>query len=335
MTEGIAFWIVGLVVAAVPPQFIQSVPERRRLAISGALLVVAGEVALWAFAPIAVAAWVNVIAVLGLIPLVLFWADAPEIGSTDSRTTPETQGPEPHDPTKDYSARPEHQVRWQGRFRYIRGSLHDVGNGWDRGVWLEVELPSGEVRRIHEWQDLSGRPMRREVEKGDGVSAEPGGDYIFRWRSVSVPPYESEVVAEETITLDPTGPLADWIADHRGLEARFALQVRHMNGDQGSPLQGFRCSVSGPEGVFEADDRDRESQMGIIQRGEFPTPKTKGEFFFPEDFTGAPATRDLRDGRYTVYWTAWEPDPNGEWLEHEWIDVARDAFEVTRNGQII
>jgi len=244
--------------------------------------------------------------------------------------------PEPHDPLKDYSARAEHEVRWQGRFRHIRATLHDVGNGWDRGVRLEVEFPSGEVRNIHEWQDLSVRAMQREVaEKGDGVEAEPAGPYILRWRSVPLPQYLSEIVAEETIPLDPTGPLEDWVAEHQGLEARFVLRVRHINGERGSPLQGFRCNVIAPGDEFMADDRDRELKMGIIQFGEFPTPKTQGQFFFPNEFEDAPERRDLRDGEYTVFWTGWRPDPSGDWLESEWVDVARDTFKVLRNGQII
>lgn len=127
----------------------------------------------------------------------------------------------------------------------------------------------------------------------------------------------------------------DWIAAHHGLEDRLVLEVYRI-GDLGPTQQGFQCHISGPGGSFTADDRNREETLGLIRPGEYPTPKLKGHFIYRQDFSDEyPEIRDLRDGIYTVYWTAWESGPDGDVFEYRPVDVARDSFQVLRNGRVV
>lgn len=119
------------------------------------------------------------------------------------------------------------------------------------------------------------------------------------------------------------------------IEDRLILEVRHQDGGEGSQLQGFHCVMFGPSGDFTADDRNRETTMGLISPGQFPNPKTSGGFEFPRDFSDGIAIEDLRDGRYSVYWSAWVPDSSAGLFAYEWVDVARDEFQVLRDGRVV
>jgi len=241
---------------------------------------------------------------------------------------PPPKEPQPRDSTKDYSATLTHEVIGEGRYRYLLSALHDVGNGWDQGVEMQVERPSGTIARVQGWQGLDSPQMRRSVGEGAGIRAESEGTYVIRWRNMPLPDYESEVIAEEAIILEPTAPREGWIAHHANLGGEIMFQV-----DRDSParglLHGFKCEIWGPSPLapFQADDRVREKVLGTL-----PSAKGQGTFTFPQDFSDAPALRDLQDGDYTVYWTAWEAtsQPNSS----RPLDVARDAFHVTRAGYV-
>lgn len=243
---------------------------------------------------------------------------------------PAARGPEPHDPGKSYGAVLAQEVIGEGRFRYLASSLHDVGNGWDRGVELEVERPSGKLVKVGGWLGLDAPATRRALAQGQAVRAEEPGPYVIRWRSVPLSEYESEVIAEEVITLERTGPLEGWIAHHANLGEEVMFQVDRDSPGRGL-VHGFKCEIWGPSpGVpFEADDRRRESAQGNIIIHGLPREKGQGSFTFPNDFSDAPALRDLRDGDYKVYWTAWAAEESVPP-----IDVAHDAFHVDRTGYV-
>ena len=133
--------------------------------------------------------------------------------------------------------------------------------------------------------------------------------------------------------LEPTGPLVDWIATHHRLLLELVLDGRHESGEREHAIQGFMCEVIGPSGQFRADDRDRESAMGLISGRELPNPKTQGDFHFPRDFQDAPQVSDLHAGEYSVSWSAWESadEPFG----YQPLDVARDTFRVLRDGEVV
>jgi len=249
-----------------------------------------------------------------------------ETGQNEVAATPQKTA-EPHDPTKDYNARLSFEISGQGRFRYLLSGLHDVGNGWDRGVEMEVVLPSGKLVKAGGWVGLDTPEMRRAVAQGGGARAELPGPYVIRWRNMPSPDYESEVIAEKVVTLESTGPRKGWTAHHhwRGEEIVFEVVQDSLGREQ---LRGFRCEVWGPSPLvpFEADDRSHEQAFGP------PSLKEKGSFVFPQDFRDAPALQNLHDGDYTVYWTAWEVA--GESSPHRQLDVARDAFHVTRDGSV-
>jgi len=234
--------------------------------------------------------------------------------------------PEPHDPEKDYGGSLSHEVFGEGRFRVLGSGLNDVGNGWDRGVQLEIVCPPGRLMKVGGWQNLDSPEMRRLAAQGGGVHAESPGQYIIRWRNIPAPAFASEVIDEKTITLGPTGPREGWRAWHEKRRGEIVFHVEQLSRGR-EALNGFRCDIYGPGGPFEADDRALEKTLGP------PRPKGEGSFQFPEDFPDAPTLHNLRDGDYEVCWTAWEEsDESGS--QGNQLDVARDAFHVARDGSI-
>jgi hypothetical protein len=233
---------------------------------------------------------------------------------------------EPRDPNKDYGATLTHEVIGAGRFRALLSGLDYVGDGWDRGVELTVVRPSGKAERVMGWQDLDVPRARRGVEQGSGIIAEQEGPYVIQWRNIPLPPYESEVIAEETVPLGPTGPREGWAAAHRRENGALIFTVERDSPDR-EPLHGFECIIKAPWDQYEASDRRKQEKFFDL-----PIPKDKGSFRFPEDFSDAPVLIDLRDGEYMVYWTAWEAEDESHSTQP--IDVARDAFRVSRSGLI-
>jgi hypothetical protein len=232
----------------------------------------------------------------------------------------------PRDPSKVYSATPKHEVGGQGRFRYVKATLHDVGNGYDHGVLCEITVPGGRSYRAA-WNGLD-TPMSRRIvaSDGHGVYAPVEGEYRIRWWNTVPPDYSPEVIAEEVVSLPPTGPLEGWRARHDQLtEDELILGVERINPSH-DLLSGFRCLVRGPHDFWEADDRS-------LQENWFdpPAPKGQGLFSFPKDFGDAPKLEDLRDGDYQVEWTAWKLE---EGRTAESLDVAHDTFRVDRDGTI-
>lgn len=248
--------------------------------------------------------------------------------------TPPVPEHQPHEANKDYSPpKPIHNVMGQGRFRTLAVGLDEVPNGYDRGVRGEVRSPSGRSVSLGYAGLHDPRQRRRVADEGLAVSAVEEGDYAVVWRNEVPAPYEPEIIAEETVPLPTTGPLEGWDAEHTAFDDEVRLIVNRDEPSRGL-LHGFECVVAGPSGEFAADDRGRESQVGIITPGELPRPKGQGEFRFPQDFREAPEVRNLQDGEYTVYWTAWqdEGDDFGAWRQ---LDVARDQFTVMRSGLIV
>lgn len=104
---------------------------------------------------------------------------------------------EPRDPSKNYDARPEIEVSGAWRYRFLRATLHDVGDGWDRRVECEITSPSGEPNRSS-WGNLEIPDSRRRVaDKGLAVRAEEAGMYVITWRSDPQPPYGPTVISSE------------------------------------------------------------------------------------------------------------------------------------------
>jgi hypothetical protein len=252
---------------------------------------------------------------------------------SDAGGGPETESPllqqEPPDPDKKYNADLTYEVVGQGRYRYlICGLREDVGDGWDRGAQLEVLVPSKQIVPLGGWMGLDTPETRRAARRGHAVGAEAEGPYVIRCWSIPAPGYENEVMVEQTVHLPPTASLEGWTAQNvkRGDELLF--RVEPDSPGRGT-LRGFKCEVFGPApgAPFVADDNVREKTFYG-----HPSPKERGEFVFPGDFADAPQTRNLHDGEYAVYWTAWEPndDPDGVRL----LDVARDRFSVSRTSGV-
>jgi hypothetical protein len=238
--------------------------------------------------------------------------------------------PQPHDRDKKYNADLTYEVIGQGRYRYlVSGLREDVGNGWDLGARLEIELPSKQIVSGGGWQGLDTPEMRRLAGRGGGAQAEAEGPYVIRWRSIPAEGYDSEVMAEERIVLPPTAPLEGWRARNlrRGDEMLFLVEP---DSSSRGPLHGFKCEIVGPTpgSPFVADDDHREKTFFDL-----PSPKERREFVYPDDFVDASRIRDLYDGDYTVYWTAWQPDDGSHGRLQ--LDVARDGFSVNRATGIV
>jgi hypothetical protein len=239
--------------------------------------------------------------------------------------------PFPHAEGKNYSATARHEVTGQGRYRSLTCTLHDVGDGYDSGVEVEIVSPSGQKARTS-WGNLEIPATRRRIANdGCSVWAREPGSYSVTWRTRATREFSPEVVAQEQVELPATGPLPDWVAHHAGMGTEVILQVDREEG-HGGLLRGFLCQITGPGGEWDADDRIREQILGIIAVHNLPNPKGQGSFSFPQDFRKALALRDMIAGTYKVYWTAWDLTDD---MEQVALDVAHDTFEVTRSGLVV
>ncbi len=229
---------------------------------------------------------------------------------------------EPRDPSKDYTGISKSEVSGQGRFRSLRFTLHEIGSGYDRGVECEVTGPHGE-RAKETWSDLQLPGNRRRLaEKGNSVWAREEGPYVAIWSNSPLSGYEPDVIARDVVPLGPTGPLEGWTARHELSGDQLLLRVCRDTDEQGQ-LYRFRCELKGPSGDFWAED----------DSGTIPQPKHEAQLVYPRDFQGeVPSLPNLIDGTYDVFWEAKEQSNESDPLEP--VDVARDAFHVTRKGQI-
>jgi len=228
--------------------------------------------------------------------------------------------PEPHDPDKDYTGTPAHEVSWSDDgHRTLTCTLHDVGTGYyDRGVACEIRGPTGETGG-KSWCDLRTSQLRQGVEEeGVPVRADEAGPYRVVWRSNPPRQYQPEVVGEEDVLLDaiptelaharendsfygglgrPDSPsVADPYTRHlvrRGRTVRLTLQS----------LTGFHvltvvtCKIRSRWGTSEATVRPRDTgtRSGDPQRVMDPL-----SVEFPRDFVPRP---HWQPGRYDVEWS--------------------------------
>jgi hypothetical protein len=221
-----------------------------------------------------------------------------------SRRPNKSAPPEPvpfvRDLRKNYRAIARLEMEGEGLNRQLRATLHEIGNGWERGVYSEIRDPEGRRDR-HTWQGFNEETYRMLETKGHLVGAVRTGIYVSEWWGVGSGNERNELIDSMEFDAPKVG-LPDWVASHEGGELTPLLL--RLTPPKNAMSDRVSVMIEGPMGTHTVPAWDQIRLTGVIPPG---TAGVQGQFneyhfvIYPDSIPELDGQR-LDDGWYGIEW---------------------------------